>query len=280
MSALEVVTVDINAELGPPPPQPLAAHLPQTSAGHGLSNAGSRISGGSLYRSGHHHQHHHHRRSSGGAQQQQALCRSPPNLDDQQVLTDFSYYGLNRASHSGTHTTGSSSGSHRSSGASLLCRCGSGGALLPPNLSSSATALSYSRGAQSLPSTPNAFRRPLSPSMRPIGLDGSTTGVISGQYRDEPCYAVYGTAPSTTGSDLGMGAMSESAVLSSNTADEGVSRPTPFRALHHWTQQGRNLRYRTTSQPLMKLSTLIIVLLAFLIIGFIVLSPLFHYLMS
>jgi len=109
-----------------------------------------------------------------------------------------------------------------------------------------------------------------------------TTGMMTGHvpYRDEPCYAVYGTAVSTTDSDLGVGAMSESAVLSSNMPDEGTGRPQPFRALNHWTQHRRNLRYRTTSQPLMKLSTLIIVLLAFLIIGFIVLSPLFHYLMS
>lgn len=287
-----MVRVDINGDSGPSLPPSLAAHLPQTSTGYGLSNASSsRISGGSLYRSSHHQQQqqqHHKRRSSGGAQQQQIVCRSPPNLDDQQVLTDLCYYGSKRssrsASHTGTHTTGSSSGSHRSSGASLLCRCGSGGALLPPASSPPLNTLQYSRGAQSLPSTPNACRRPISPSMRPLGLESASgmTGIIGVQpYRDEPCYAVYGTAPSTTGSDLGCVAMSESAVLSSNIPDESTGRTNlGSRALHHWTQQRRNLRYRTTSQPLMKLSTLVIILLAFLIIGFIVLSPLFHYLMS
>ena len=94
-------------------------------------------------------------------------------------------------------------------------------------------------------------------------------------FADEPCYALYGTAPSTAGSAH---LISESAVL--NSAEEGDRPNAPMRALHHWTQQRRNLRYRASSQPLMKLSTLVIILLAFLIIGFIVLSPLFHYLMS
>lgn len=180
-------------------------------------------------------------------------------------------------SHSATHTvsTGSSSGSHRSSGASLLCRCGSGGALLAPASSPPSTLLALSRGAQSLPSTPNACRRPVSPSMRPLASDTSTAHMIGVSFADEPCYALYGTAPSTTGSDH---LISESAVL--NSAEDNGRTNAPMRALHQWTQQRRNLRYRATSQPLMKLSTLIIVLLAFLIIGFIVLSPLFHYLMS
>ncbi|XP_075588261.1 uncharacterized protein LOC124493385 [Dermatophagoides farinae] len=46
--------------------------------------------------------------------------------------------------------------------------------------------------------------------------------------------------------------------------------------MHRYTSHGP---LSSSSAPLMKLSTLVIVLLAFLIIGFIVLSPLFHYLM-
>ncbi|KAH9413779.1 hypothetical protein DERP_012113 [Dermatophagoides pteronyssinus] len=46
--------------------------------------------------------------------------------------------------------------------------------------------------------------------------------------------------------------------------------------MHRHTSHGP---FSSSSAPLMKLSTLVIVLLAFLIIGFIVLSPLFHYLM-
>jgi len=81
---------------------------------------------------------------------------------------------------------------------------------------------------------------------------------------------------------LGDIGMSESAHLAPGDGgnDGGAAAHAAFRGLQHWTtQQRRTLRYKTTSQPLMKLSTLVIVLLAFLIIGFIVLSPLFHYLM-
>lgn len=267
-----MVTVDINAGAGPrPPPAPLSSSF----AGHyhyGVSNASTgRNSGGSgsVYRkhlSG-------GRRASGGASGG-TVARSPPNLDA--ALTDLPY-----SSGYGGITGGStSSASQRSSGASLLCRCGSGGALLPQSSSPPSGAVSFARSAQSLPSTPNACRRPLSPSMRTFALDADTGAVLVGPCRDpcrdEPCYALYGTAASNPGSECGV-AMSESAVLANSGGDEG---PPAFRALHHWTQQRRNLRYRTASQPLMKLSTLIIVLLAFLIIGFIVLSPLFHYLMS
>ena len=274
-SALEVVRVDINA--GPTQALPLASHQRQSSGGHTLSNAGARVA--SVYRSAHQS---HNRRWSGGTQQSSLAsgCRSPPALDSQQGLTGLSYCGSKRSrstSHSGTHTTGSSSGSHRSSGASLLCRCGSGGALLVPASSPPSNCLVYSRGAQSLPSTPNACRRPLSPSMRPLTSDASTAHMIGVGFADEPCYALYGTAPSTAGSDH---IISESAVLNCNEDGEQIRPNAPMRALHHWTQQRRNLRYRASSQPLMKLSTLVIILLAFLIIGFIVLSPLFHYLMS
>ncbi|OTF74812.1 hypothetical protein BLA29_007965, partial [Euroglyphus maynei] len=58
------------------------------------------------------------------------------------------------------------------------------------------------------------------------------------------------------------------------------STSSSFSAMHtrHTTSSSHG-PFSSSSAPLMKLSTLVIVLLAFLIIGFIVLSPLFHYLM-
>ncbi|RWS28306.1 hypothetical protein B4U80_10672 [Leptotrombidium deliense] len=193
--------------------------------------------------------------------------------------------------------------SHRSSGQSLLCRCGSGGALLPPpSPPASSTVASFARGAQSLPSTPNACRRPLSPSPRPFRVDVSADravqanrelSVVSGPPppppppvpvlptlpRDDLCYPMYGVTGTTVG-DCGPSAMSESTVLAADLSGDESSR-TANRAqpFQQWTQQRRSLRYRTTSQPLMKFSTLLIVVIAFVIIGFIVLSPLFHYFM-
>ena len=235
------------------------------------------------------------RRASGGATCTTFNYNSSTTNLDASGVTDLHYYG------GSTTKGGSSSASHRSSGASLLCRCGSGGALLPQTPSSpppsSNTQLTHSRGAHSLPSTPNPNRRPTSPNVprqsfgggsdRQYEFERQKSLILSSHSRDnsEPCYSLYGThnASSNLGSDIGgPGAMSESAVLaavSDGSNDGGASRQLGFRGFNHWTHQTRALRYRTTSQPLMKLSTLIIVLLAFLIIGFIVLSPLFHYLM-
>ncbi|RWS03539.1 hypothetical protein B4U79_09949, partial [Dinothrombium tinctorium] len=230
------------------------------------------------------------------------------------AVSDLLYYG-GMTSGAGIDRGTRCSSSHRtSSGQSLLCRCVSGGALLPPPSPPppTSTGSSFARGAQSLPSTPNACRRPLSPpSSRPFRLDisgaertvpssrelsASSSGPpppppppVSGlppplprdDQQQQPCYGMFGT--STTGgvgSDCGPVGMSDSTVLAGDMAQDddrtGGNRVQPFQ---QWTQQRRSLRYRTTSQPLMKFSTLLIVVIAFVIIGFIVLSPLFHYFM-
>lgn len=280
------------------------------------------------------------------------------NLDsDQEVLTggggtpvSFSYASYGR---SGQTYAASSAGSHRSSGASLqLCRCGSGGLLLPsasnsppalppplppPPLSTSLPTSAYSRLVQSLPSTPNASRRPVSP-LRPSfchqlpqqqqhfiesnlpSQPGS--GPIPGLHLKHPHLQqqaqIYGPLGASGGSNciaIGASTSSGAPLISSNdspasfrpdtrhvnaTSELNQGRPAQkgLRALRHWTRNQRlrnNARHRPSSaggldnrasmashsgsQPLMKLSTLVIVLLAVLIIGFIVLSPLFHYLM-
>lgn len=211
------------------------------------------------------------------------------------------------------------------------------------------------RGVQSLPSTPNACRRPLSPhpqhnfrqpqafdlttSTGPIpplppppslvtGATGTTTtrGALNSSYGfndighpplgpPPPHPALIGhpslthqqSAPGHTGFPLTRGSadhfifgepsagqVSESAILAGDLSGEGgggqggplgdtgqLGPLARLRALQQFNQQqARSLRYRSSSsQPLMKLSTLVIVVLALIIIGFIVLSPLFHYIM-
>lgn len=250
------------------------------------------------------------------------------------VVNDLLYYGQ----HSGMTAGGphSSDIHHRHSTAggvprgsiragnqhpsAALCRCGSGGALPPPP-SSPPPGSHYGlggghhpsfRAAQSLPSTPNACRRPLSPPLhnlvlpplpRPFGLDlgSATNGGIrpvlgfgdiappqilhaapvnhSALPSSDGCY--FGPASNMPG-DCGPGPMSDSAAvlgnedLSGNGNGNGATRARAFQ--QQWAAQRRTIGYRTTSQPLMKLSTLVIVLIAIIIIGFIVLSPLLHYL--
>lgn len=268
------------------------------------------------------------------------------NLDsDADVLTagvvtplpfaSYAAYG----GHSGqTYASASSGGSHRSSGTSVhLCRCGSGGPLLPANTSppslpplqhgsSQLPTSAYSRLVQSLPSTPNASRRPVSPmrpscQMQPQHLDSSQppTGPMAALHLQQqqppnnqpPGQPLPQQMYGATGTDCGLGAGPPPRPLlppndspasfrtdprrGPGAGDAPPGRPAPkgLRALHQWTRgqrarsnsRGRALTARSPLthsggvQPLMKLSTLVIVLLAFLIIGFIVLSPLFHYLM-
>lgn len=336
------------------------------------------------------------------------------NLDsDQEVLTggatvggggtpvQYSYASYGRSSAAAAGQTaaaayaGSSAGSHRSSGASLqLCRCGSGGPLLPsasnsppagmqpqsqpsqqqppplplpppslpPPLSTSTMPTSaYSRLVQSLPSTPNASRRPVSP-MRPSFchqlpqqqqhhhqpphhhhfMESSNlssqpgSGPIPGMHLKHPhlqqqqaqLYGPFGSASGANciaiGASTSSGGTPGAPLISANDSpasfrpesrvgDHGAvpggggvgGRQKGLRALQHWTRNQRmrnHARHRNgpgggdgvggpfdnrasmahhggSTQSLMKLSTLVIVLLAVLIIGFIVLSPLFHYLM-
>lgn len=294
----------------------------------------------------------------------------------------------------------SSVGSHRSSGASLpLCRCGSGGPILPSSSAAAAAAAvaaaspppalpssalpplshalppnsAYSRLVQSLPSTPNASRRPVSP-MRPsfcqqqqqqqhhqqlqhqpslhhplATMDSNhigAGGVATQQQQMQPpihLKHLYGGAtdhaggatehsngppppgygPVVGGSDcIGVGTSASgpssapyhqlgpgnSSVPPQPGSGSGGGPPpgsSPARSaaqrgmriINNWSRGGsgganpRLMRGNLTNRaslappthrgtaPLMKLSTLVIVILAFLIIGFIVLSPLFHYLM-
>uniref|UniRef100_T1JV76 Uncharacterized protein n=1 Tax=Tetranychus urticae TaxID=32264 RepID=T1JV76_TETUR len=202
----------------------------------------------------------------------------------------------------------------RSSGqSSLLCRCGSGGALLPspsPPPCIPPVISGFARGAQSLPSTPNANRRLISLSPR---LDRTFRLDIGSERRKqdhsipgaqiqvpipppppapvlgmEPCYQGYNS--SNAALDCSGAGVSESTVLASgmgmdeDPASSGHHHHRPsgarVRALNQvLSQQRRSLRYRTSSQPLMKVSSLVIGVVAVLIIGFIVLSPLFHILL-
>ncbi|KAH9401020.1 hypothetical protein TYRP_002605 [Tyrophagus putrescentiae] len=202
----------------------------------------------------------------------------------------------------------------------------------------------YSRLVQSLPSTPNASRRPVSP-MRPsfcqppplaqhphvhhhqhpqlqqqhsssqsvtIPMSAAGAAIHQFQHQQQSIYGGGGGGSVDGNCMPPMGAASSGSVnrvvfhpevledqglprCPPSSANASSSAPRGLRAFHQWTRgqrQRSNSRGRvltTTAghrsshaggvQPLMKLSTLVIVLLAVLIIGFIVLSPLFHYLM-
>lgn len=187
-----------------------------------------------------------------------------------------------------------------------LCRCGSGGALpqqpgSPPLGHAAGCGVGGGgpsfRAAQSLPSTPNTCRRPLSPqpplsAARPafdLGPPPPGRGQLvgfSGPLPD-PLNPLPPPPPSAGGpadpfpwplDPCPQQVTSESAIL----AEEPLGGPPTngrHRAMQQWAAQRRSLRYRSSSQPLMKLSTLVIVVIAIIIIGFIVLSPLFHYFM-
>jgi hypothetical protein len=164
------------------------------------------------------------------------------------------------------------------------------------------------RGVQSLPSTPNACRRPLSPpSLRqnnPNLIGGINQSSIYDQGIVAPPSGRVGFSDITLGPPLtlppppdsasqgmnlpsgqhflfeGSGPVSESAILAGDLSSTEDGIGGRFRALQQFNhQQSRSLRYRSSAQPFAKLSTLVIVILALIIIGFIVLSPLFHYFM-
>ena len=157
---------------------------------------------------------------------------------------------------------------------SQLCRCGSGGALpgqqtstssvAPPLQSGSPPAVfappaSSFRTVQSLPSSPNTNRRPITP---PTATPAGNNSAITSRPSDHrpfidpsrPEHFSFGTSGS------------ESAALAADPETGRIGGQF-------------SMRFRSSSQPLAKLSSFVIVLLAIIIIGFIVLSPVFHYAM-
>ncbi|KAI2806320.1 hypothetical protein BLOT_008275 [Blomia tropicalis] len=274
------------------------AHHSRTN---GIGGAGTNSVGGSFSR---HASFVSHSRSSNLDSDQDVLTVAPGSGGGGGILTPVPFHGPYA-----TYAT-SSAGSHRSSGTSIqLCRCGSGGPLLPsasnspptlppipplppsgalvhhvhaqhpkhaqhPQQSNLATS-AYSRLVQSLPSTPNSTRRPASP-MRPLFCQNQ----LPSHHIDEHAGIGGGSGAGGVGGG-GSGGVDGHQHQSHSSAHKGL------RALHQWT---RNQRQRTTGsgsrshttvasgnmassssssggvQPLMKLSTLVIVLLAFLII--------------
>jgi hypothetical protein len=250
-------------------------------------------------------------------------------LDEPPVSSDVVFYeGMTSGGLDSTSRTRSSS--HRSTGqSSLLCRCGSGGALLPPASSPScvpqitSSATNFAREANSLPSTPNAsrhlvsvsprvdrtFRTELGPERRSLAPPDHHR-----EYRDyleirnprdhrehrdhsllpvpvpvppspapvtpltNQCYQSYGHSTTNILGDCSGLNLSESAVLA-GSCENSRNRGTRVRTLNQLAAQRKSLRYRASSQPLTKLSSLVIAIIAIVIIGFIVLSPLFHYFM-
>ncbi|XP_053200412.1 uncharacterized protein LOC128385564 [Panonychus citri] len=124
-------------------------------------------------------------------------------------------------------------------------------------------------------------------------IDPSLPRTRSSSYRKGPCYQGYNASNATL--DCSGVDGSENTVLASgmDIDDQDADPNHPQNPYHHRSsgnprvralnqvisQQRRSLRYRSSSQPLMKASSLIIGLVAVLIIGFIVLSPLFHILL-
>ena len=180
------------------------------------------------------------------------------------------------AANVGSSRSALAGGGYRSS---QLCRCGSGGALpgqvtsstapatvLPPLQSGSPPALfappaSSFRTVQSLPSSPNTNRRPITPPTNTLA--GNNSAITTSRPSDHrpfidpsrPEHFLFGT---TTGS--------ESAALAADPETGRIGGQL-------------SMRFRSSSQPLARLSSFVIVLLAIIIIGFIVLSPVFHYAM-
>lgn len=152
-----------------------------------------------------------------------------------------------------------------------VCRCESGpgsptpAALLPP----ASFAPSF-RTVQSLPSTPNAARRTVAaePNSRSL-LYSAPPDHQSTASRPSAATALFSDPPDSR---------PEQFLL----RDVGPGPPRLFPAdplPQSFAPVGvvRSLRHRSSSQPLAKLSSLVIILIALTIVGFIVFSPLLHY---
>ncbi|KAI1307974.1 hypothetical protein HDE_00547 [Halotydeus destructor] len=303
---------------------------PMYGSARGLSRHHQALPGPSSS-SSYHHPHHQFASSP--------VSHRPHHLAHQAHLVHHhpSHHTRSRSYRGGGSSTGGQAiigGQHLPpSQQAALCRCGSGGALpqSPPpghcGPGGGGVGPSY-RAAHSLPSTPNALRRPLSPAphlqlqptQRPFGLDLGPPGqlgirpLLASGYPPgiNPSHPEVNGPPSGLGGGGGplgpqqslppggplsalplggdpfplppvhwpssdqLGPVSDSAALADQS---GLAGPRGSRALNQWAAHSRNLRYRTSSRPLMKFSTLVIIVIAIIIIGFIVLSPLFHYFM-
>lgn len=136
-----------------------------------------------------------------------------------------------------------------------LCRCDSGGALPPagssPPPAAGHFAQSSFRAAQSLPSTPNAARRP-------IDLPPPRSLLYSAPPLDQQQPRTFFPDPPVP--------PAEQFLLREPAIDNQFRRPMPLPVRHH-----------RSSQPLAKLSSFVIIVIALIIVGFIVFSPLLHY---
>lgn len=97
----------------------------------------------------------------------------------------------------------------------------------------------------------------------------------------DQCHPGYSVASSTV--NCGVIGLGENAGLAPGFGIDNDGRSNSrARALNQvWSQQRRSTRYRNSgSQPLTKLSSLMFGIFAALVIGFIVLSPLFHILIG
>lgn len=147
------------------------------------------------------------------------------------------------------------------------------------------------RTVQSLPSSPNANRRPLTPPSL-LNVSGNQSSLAPSQ----PTAAVVSSSLAiTAGSNARQSDhrpfidstrpeqqflfTNDGNINANTTGSQSVNRPVD--PLLTDTFRGQlNMRFRSaSSQPLAKFTSFIIIVLAIIIIGFIVLSPVFHYAM-
>lgn len=196
--------------------------------------------------------------------------------------------GISLDPRSANSTTALTSSSTRSPyRSSQLCRCGSGGALpgqsiipplLPPPLDSGSPpalfAPSSFRTVQSLPSTPNTNRRPISPPINTAAANTTAATVAASNRPSDHRPSQPPSGPPFIGADP-----SRPEYFLFDPAGTEATALAPDLETGRAIGGHTSTRFRSSSQPLAKLSSFIIVLLAIIIIGFIVLSPVFHYAM-
>ena len=236
------------------------------------------------------------------------------------VASDLLYrYGCQAmTSGSGCSTTGrlertsSGRGSYRSAqNSAQLCRCDSGGPLpqsgsptpLPPVSFAPTTSF---RGVQSLPSTPNAARRPVDlppnrsliysadqqpqPQLQQQPQSQQQPGQVSQQPNTRLPAALFPDLPTDLSARPEQfilhddpGQVSDSALLAGDVSRAGGLFTSRLRSLHPFGPNATagfasHRPPHSSSQPLTtKISSLIIILIALIIVGFIVFSPLLHY---
>lgn len=164
-----------------------------------------------------------------------------------------------------------------------LCRCESGGALPAASPPPPAGQLQSSfRAAQSLPSTPNAARRPIDlPPPRSLLYSAPPDHPVPPHQSQSAARTFFPDPPAPSAVPPADLSRPEQFLLRDLVPDGQVSQSPPSSPLPHRSRPQPFRRpapvARHSSQPLAKLSSFVIIVIALVIVGFIVFSPLLHY---